>query len=185
MLDYLSGYSRDSFFKLMTLSLLVVVAAAVSYVIWPQSKTYFSAVADYKSLQSVLSGEQNHEAEIAIAMANVRRLRQELHGDMANLPEQQLEAHIMGQLQELSWLHNIELSGVRPRPGRKIDRFNEVLFEVNLSGGYFDIFNMLIDMDQRLGFVVIENFRINPQAGKGQQQYLSVSMTVATYQVRR
>ncbi len=75
------------------------------------------------------------------------------------------------------------LSGVQPKKGKKIDQFREMLFRVTLRGDYFDIYDLLSDFQNGLGFVVVKKFSLTPYKGRDQDSSLRVQMTIASYRV--
>jgi hypothetical protein len=111
----------------------------------------------------------------------VEILSRTLHGDMANLPDKQLEAFIIERLQEISWRNQVELVSVKPRRGQVVPLFREVLFDVEITGDYFDLFAWLQSLAKELGFVVVKQYVIRPIDSDKESPRLSVNLTIVSY----
>ena len=94
--------------------------------------------------------------------AQVAKLSRELHGDMASLPERQMESFVIGRLQKVSWTTDVELISVEPGRGSQVQNFRESLFEVKLNAHYHDFFAWLQIVNDELGYVVVKKFDIRP-----------------------
>lgn len=160
---------------------LVVAVAMISYLLWPQFKAYRAAVESRDSLQSVVAND-NRLLETLSALRNeVRTLRQSLHGDLAALPTKEMQGYIIGRLQGISWRNSVEFLGMQPREGEPIEKFQEILFEVQLLGDYFDLYSWLRDASKELGFVVIKQYQMAPVNPEAENTRLGVKMTMAVY----
>jgi Tfp pilus assembly protein PilO len=160
---------------------LVVATALFSYLLWPQFKAYRTALESRDSLQSVVAND-NKLLETLNALRNeVRNLRQSLHGDLAALPTKEMQGYIIGRLQGISWRNKVEFLGMQPRVGEPIEKFQEILFDVQLLGDYFDLYNWLRDASKELGFVVIKQYQMAPVSHEPEDLRLGVKMTMAVY----
>ncbi len=160
---------------------LVLAAALFSYLLWPQFKAYRAAAESRDSLQSVVEND-NRLLETLSALRNeVRTLRQSLHGDLAALPTKEMQGYIIGRLQGISWRNKVEFLGMQPREGEAIEKFQEILFDVQLLGDYFDLYNWLRDASKELGFVVIKQYPMAPVTPEDENTRLGVKMTMAVY----
>ena len=65
--------------------------------------------------------------------------------------------------------------------GETISHFREILFDVDLSGDYFDIYNLLSDFEKTLGFIVINDFHVRPDSRNRNTDELHVKLTLASY----
>lgn len=160
---------------------LVVAVAMFSYLLWPQFKAYRSAADSRNSLQNVVANDNKLIHTLASLRAEVRSLRQQLHGDLAALPAKEMQGYIIGRLQGISWRNNIEFLGLQPRQGEPIENFQEILFDVQLLGDYFDLYNWIRDASQELGFLVVKQFQMAPVNPEGDNALLGVKMTMAVY----
>lgn len=160
--------------------LLVCVLLASSLVI-PQFKDFRAIIKAETLLQSSASSGEEMTALFASTNQNIEQLEQALHGEMANLPVQQLESFIIGKLQKISWQNRLELVSVRPGKGDKVQNFKEILFDVELRGKYFNFFSWLQTLSKDLGFVVIKTFDIQPRENNEADPDLTVRLTMVSY----
>ena len=72
---------------------------------------------------------------------------------------------------------------VRPAKGSTIQALEEILFEVEVAGDYFDLYAWLQDLDNKLGFVVIKNFNIRPLSTVLNNPRLIAKLTIVSYRV--
>ena len=166
---------------LMGAAVLLIITALFSYGIWPKMKDYHALDHSRTVLQKVMESSSAFDVEITRIRDDQDSLEQRLHGDTVNLPEKQLEAFIIGRLQNISWRNNIQLLGVKPGRGTKVHIFDEVPFEVELSGDYFDLFNWLQNLGEDLGFVVVKHFTIRPLDQKEMNPRLTAKLTIVSY----
>ena len=166
---------------LMVSTALLVAAALASYVIVPEIKDYRKSLNALTVLEKVTASGDSLEQEMTALRSDVERLTRELHGDMVNLPENQLESFVIGRLQGISWRNNIELLGVTPGKGGMVQIFEETLFDVEVAGDYFDLYAWLQELGNELGFVVVKKFNIRPlDAGKTPPR-LNARLTIVSY----
>ncbi len=165
----------------MLASVLLISAALFSYVIWPEIKDYRDSVKTRTVLTRVDESNVTLDVELASLGSEVASLQQQLLGDTASLPENQLEAFIIGRLQGISWRNDIQLLSVKPGRGGRVHIFQEMLFDVEISGDYFDLFNWLQEMGEELGFVVVKHFTIRPLDQKDTNPRLTAKLTIVSY----
>ena len=162
---------------------VLLVAVCFAYVILPALKSYRQALTSMRVIESVVVNEQSMETELERLAAEVAALDRELHGDTANLAENQLEAFVVGRLQSISWRNGVELLSVEPRIGDTIQMFRESLFEIRLSGDYFALFAWLNNVRDELGFVVIKEYEMRPTEDVARDPTLEARLVVASYRV--
>ena len=166
---------------LMVAVTLLVIAALGSYVIWPEVRGYRQSLSTLAVLEEVTAHGDSLEQEMAVLEGSVDALDRQLHGDMANLPDNQMEAFIIGRLQGISWRNHVELLRVTPGNGSVVRVFEEVLFDVSVSGDYFDLFNWLQDLGDELGFVVVKQFDLQPATARDSGEQLKANFTIVSY----
>jgi len=115
----------------------------------------------------------------------VAEVSRRLHGDMADLPMEQMESYIIGRLQKISWQTGLELISVRPTEGKTVQIFREILFEVEVVGRYTEFFDWLQTLTRELGFVVIKGYEMMPLDQKLSDPELRVQLTMASYRVEQ
>ena len=87
----------------------------------------------------------------------------------------------MGKLQQVSWNHQIELSGVTPREGDEIDIFQGFVFEIQMVARFFDLVNWLGEIQHDLGFAVLESFTLTADTQDEPDPKLNVRVTITSY----
>ncbi len=151
---------------MMLIGLVLLVAAVeVTYLLWPQVKTYRELSSSHALLQQAATSSDSLEAQLAKIDDEVQDLSRRLHGDMARLPAKQMESFVIGRLQKVSWATDVELLSVLPGSGRQVQNFRESLFEVKLRAGYHDFFEWLQTVNDELGYIVVKKFEIRPDQG--------------------
>jgi type II secretory pathway component PulM len=161
----------------------LLIVALFSYVLLPQIRAYRKEVAIVRVLEQAGSSAGEVTAELERLTTEVAALEKRLYGDMGNLPDNQLESFVVGRLQAISWLNNVELLGVEPRAGETLQSFEESLFQVELSGNYADLFNWLEALKKELGFIVIKEYEMRPVENVASNPELAARLTVASYRV--
>jgi Tfp pilus assembly protein PilO len=182
MQSYLARLDNRSFLLALLGLLVLVTAAAFSYLVWPQIKAYGAELHTRETLREVIDNGDALEHELATLKAQVEELKRRLHGDMANLPIKQMEAYIIGRLQAMSWRHDVELSSIQPGAGQSVEMFREILFDVALSGHYFNLVSWLKDLGNELGFVVIKEYEMKPLGRETEgEPRLALDLTIVSY----
>jgi Tfp pilus assembly protein PilO len=162
---------------------VLVLAAVVSYGFWPKYQELRALQENRDVMAQVTATQVSAESEIARMKEEVEALRHRLQGDMANLPVRQMEAFIIGRLQNISWRNEITLVGVEPAIGESVEMYREVLFRVELSGDYFALLDWLADVSAELGFVVIKEYQLSVADVDPQHPVLTTKLLLAAYRV--
>ena len=185
MQSYMAQIESRNLKIILGLLVFVIVAALHSFLIWPNFKEYRQLKQSHHLLQSAVSNDSNLQQDLDKITAQVQALKKRLHGDMANLPQKQFESYIIGQLQSIAWNNGVELIGVKPKKGERVDQFREILFDIDIRGDYFHIFDLLSEVGDTLGFVVIKRCSMKPDnATKGSgSPSLQVKVTIASYRI--
>ena len=166
---------------LMIAAVLLVATALGTYVIWPEVKQYRSSLATRDVLQQITNSGESLDTQIDTIKKEVESLGHELHGDLAKMPDNQMEAFIIGRLQGISWRNNVELQSVRPGKGKIIKVFEEIVFNVKITGEYPDLYAWVQNLGEELGFVVIKNFSIKPLDTNEAEPRLIADLTIVSY----
>ncbi len=165
--------------------LAVIVTATLSlYVIKPQWERYQAALASHELLSEFAGEDPSGQRALDALGGEVRRLQTLLEGDSANLPSQEIEAFVIGRLQTISWRHGLDLVAVEPTKGETTDDYQELLFQVEISGDYFGLNSWLSDLSTELGFVVIREYQISIHGGDDALPILRTRMLLASYRMR-
>ncbi|MCR9277775.1 MAG: type 4a pilus biogenesis protein PilO [Pseudomonadaceae bacterium] len=165
--------------------LTILIAAALAlYVIKPQWERYQAALAKHELLSEFANEDTSGQRALDALGAEVARLQTLLEGDSANLPSQEIEAFVIGRLQTISWRHGLDLIAVEPAKGEVTDEYQELLFQVEISGDYFGLNSWLNDLSAELGFVVIREYQISINGGDDALPILRTQMLLASYRMR-
>ncbi len=178
--EYIGKLERREFALALALASALIVIPLLVFALLPGQRQQSALQADLSTLKQSMQVRQISEADIALAEKSVADVGRKLHGDMANLPVKELEAHIIGRLQSVSWRNNIRLEAIQPGKGEVVDNFEEMRFSVSLTGRYFDLYRWLRDIDKELGFVLIKSYRMEPAGGRSGSE-LDAKLTLASY----
>jgi Tfp pilus assembly protein PilO len=181
MFNVISRYDRKELAIIITLIFFAMSALAFTYAVFPSVKTYRATTKIETTLSKVVENGDLLDNQLSQLGKDVASLERRIHGDMASLPEKEIESYVIGKLQRLSWQNNVQLIGIEPSVGETIESFRELLFRVNLSGDYHDMYQWLQDVSDELGFVLIKQYEMRPIDGTSRQPNLSVKLTMATY----
>ncbi len=169
---------------LIALTVALLIAAQMMYLLWPQFKHYQQLASNYQLLEQASNNSQGLQQALQDSAQEVKDLSYRLHGDMAGLPEKQMEAFIIGHLQKVSWNTEVELASVIPGQGRKVQMFQEALFDVTLNGTYHNLFNWLQAINKELGFIVVKKFDIQAAASDLEKNpKLQITLTLVSYRL--
>jgi Tfp pilus assembly protein PilO len=160
-------------------ALCMLVALLSTHAVRPQLKAWRTAVAAEAGLRT----KQEPALEPALAQEGdaIAELGRRLHDEMADVPARELEAVVVGRLQSVSLRHNVELLSVRPGRGEQVEMFEEMLFSVELSGRYADLYAWLEELRSELGFAVIRDFTVQRTNDDGDTPALRAALTLASY----
>lgn len=185
MFTILNRFDRKELALILTLGVFAITSLLFTYLALPKVKVYRDIAKTESTLSKVVESGGLLDNQIVQLRGDIESLQRRLHGDMASLPEKQIEAHVIGKLQKLSWQNNVQLVGVEPSAGATIESFHEILFRVNLAGDYFDMYKWLQDVSNELGFVLIKQYEMNPMNDASEGPRLSVKLDMATYRALR
>lgn len=161
--------------------LLLFAAALVSYGLWPELVKYHQSQQTLNTFGQTLQSGNSIGDEIEKTESDITQLNRNLHGDLGDLPESQMGAYLIGRLQEISWRNHIRLLGVRPGTGSNLGNLEEVPFNVEVSGDYFDLYTWAQDLAKDLGFLAISHFNISPLNSADGSSDVKASFTIVSY----
>lgn len=181
MQDVLKKISlRELRLLLLGLGAVVVVALTVSLLV-PEIKKLIAAQKNVDVLRAASQDSAELEQHMQEQSRQIEELRFRLYGDMADLPLKQVEAYIIGRLQEISWGTQVDLVSVQPVAGERVQIFQEMLFNVELVGRYDDLYRWLWDVRNELGYVVIKEYGLTRQNADDDDPLLLASLSLASY----
>ena len=159
----------------------VLTAVTVAGALLPKVKAARAATNEVGVLEEAAQDGAELERHLEEQHARIAELQYQLHGDMANLPVQQIEAYIIGQLQRVSWNNNVELVSVEPSTGERVQIFQEMLFNVELAGEYDDLYRWLWEARNDLGYVVVKEYSLSRQDDSDDEPQLVADLSLASY----
>ncbi len=162
-------------------AVVLLAVACFMYLVLPMVKANGQQQKLLGSLQHVEVSGQGLATQLTEVRQRVSDLERELHGDMINLPAKEMEAYIIGRLQTISWRNEIQLVAVEPLSGGNFDPFQEILFKIELTGDYHDLYQWLTDAGRELGFVVVKEYAMQPLQTDENIPNLSATLTMASY----
>ena len=174
-------FDRREFFLILSIVVLSVTALSFTFLVLPPLKTYLQVSKSEASLSNAFVGGAELNSQLNQYRQDIELLERRLHGDMASLPEKEIEAHIVGRLQQISWQNDIQLIGVEPSAGDTVETFHEILFRVTLAGDYLDLYQWLLEVGDELGFVLIKQYEMQTLNDVARNPLLSVQLTMSTY----
>jgi Tfp pilus assembly protein PilO len=174
-------FGRREFLLILSMAVLSVTALLFTFLVLPPLKTYLQISKTESSLSNVVIDGQELNSQLDQFRQDIELLERRLHGDMASLPEKEIEAHIVGKLQQISWQNNIQLIGVEPSAGDTVESFHEILFRVTLAGDYPDLYQWVREVGDELGFVLIKQYEMQTLDDVAKNPLLSVKLTMSTY----
>jgi type II secretory pathway component PulM len=169
------------FYLVLGGGLLLISAAIASAVVLPQYKRLRSAQAVFATAAPLADNTAVLAGQLEDRDARIVALSTTLHGDRARLPAREMEAFVIDRLQTNAWRHNVALHSVTPRAGETIENFQELIFELTLTGHYHDLYRWLRQLHADLGFVVIKELRLSPSARELVDPVLEAQVTLASY----
>ena len=171
---------RTFVFSIVGVISIVIISLSI-YGLKPQLKEYTVLNSGLMKLERIVNNDNNVAGNINKLSQEIELVKHKIKGGMVDLPEKEMEAYILGVLQNISWNHNVKLVGVKPSQGSEIHIFQEMLFDVKLSGDYFDLYQWFLALRKDLGFIVIKNMNMNPIREQSNEVPLLMNLTIATY----
>ena len=181
MSQLLNQINQKTLFLMLLGFTLLMLATSSVYGILPQVKEMKSGLLKRTELQELVENKDHLDVQKVSLVESINKLKRDLRGDMANLPEKKIEAFIIGELQNISWSYEIDLIGVKPVKGSEIQMFQEILFKVQLSGDYFDLYSWLQKLRSQLGFIVIKDLELSSLNNNDVDSLLLMKLTIASY----
>lgn len=147
---------------------LIVLALLASYLY-----VLKAPIAEYRKLGassaagSVALGSdpQTRTAQIEELSRELQRVRAELYGTAARVPLRQIESFVIDSLDRISGRHAVELLSVKPGEASAVLMFEELPYDVQALGRYFDLYEWLREVETELRPMAIKQFSMKPDTG--------------------
>ncbi len=159
----------------------IVIAALVMGSVMPRSKAFQTASETVATLRSAAIDGTELDRHLQEEAQKIEELRFRLYGDMANLPVKQVEAYIIGRLQEISWGTSVDLVSVQPAMGEQVQIFQEILFNVEAVGHYQNLYEWLWEVRNELGYVVVNEYKLRRKDDDDEEPLLLAELSLASY----
>ena len=171
---------RELRLVILGIGAIAVVALAAS-MLTPKVKMLTAAKQEVELLRAAAVNSSELERHLQEENQRIEDLRYRLYGDMADLPIKQVEAYIIGRLQEISWGTGVDLLSVQPAAGERVQIFQEMLFNIELVGEYDELYRWLWDVRNELGYVVIKEYSLTRRDDDDEEPVLSANLSLASY----
>lgn len=185
MADVLDKLGMRELRLLLGGAVVIVVTLLVFSLLVPRAKALVAAYDAVDVLRAASEDGEALEQRLAAWNERIEALEYRLYGDMASLPVRQVEAYIIGRLQEISWSADVDLVGVEPALGRELQIYQELLFNVELVGGYEDLYRWLWDVRNELGYVVVQDYSLTRRDDTDDDPALTARLSLASYRAVR
>ena len=159
----------------------VSATAMMLYVVKPQYQRFDESSASYEMLNGQIDDQAQLQRAIDDQRKKIQDMQLQLHGEAGDMPVNEMEAYLVGRLQELAWESGIELAGVRPGPAKRIMEFEELSFKVEVSGEYRDLYDWLNRIGDKLGFMLVSSYEISVVNRKSIETPLKANVTIVFY----
>ena len=181
MLASLQQLDPRSLRLILTLVWALLAAALLMYALKPQFLSYRQGVASRHLLENRVGDEGQLNHEIASVRLGIDALRLKLQGDVEDVPLNQMESHLIGRLQGVSWAANVELVGVKPGHATPVLGFEEMAFEVEVRAEYQALYAWLRELAEKLGFILVKRYDIAPVGANKDADQLRMQLTMVFY----
>lgn len=160
---------------------LILSAAVVVGLFVPKVKQFSAATQEVSVLEEAKANSPNLEVHLQERHSRIEELKFQLNGDITNLPFKQVESYVLGRLQKISWRNDVELISVEPAAGQQVQIFRELLFNIQISGEYDDIYRWLWDAKNELGFTVVKEYSMSRRDNIDDHPRLLAEVSLASY----
>lgn len=167
----------------MGLAALLLVALMISYSVKPQYQQLAHNRDSLELLQNRMDDQHQLQRMIDQTRSDIVDIHHRISGESGSLQLSEMESYLIGRLQALSWESDIQLIGVRPGSSKRVIQFDEISFEVNVIGRYLDLYDWLNRLNDKLGFVLVTKYRIQPTTRRVDSDMLSMDLTLVFYRV--
>ena len=110
MVISLNRFDRKEMFLILTLSVFSATALLFTFLVLPKVKIYIAITKTESNLSEVVDNGDQLDSQLEQLGSDIDLLQRRLHGDMASLPEKEIEAHVVGKLQQISCRMTYSLS---------------------------------------------------------------------------
>lgn len=180
MFKTLQQHVQPRMFAILLISLLLLTGVAgYLYVLKKPVKALGQSRQTLQLLETEVHTGVSLQNQIETFEARVQQLDTRLRGTGQRLPESQMSAFVIGQLDSIAERHAVRLISVKPGSTERIFTFRELPFNVELEGSYLNLYQWLYQVEKQLGPIVIKQYEINAVANSAQRH---MRLVIAAYQ---
>lgn len=162
-------------------AVFLIVTSLVAFVGKPLYAKFQESGAELEGLRSLANAPVDDG--LALLEQDVEKLRTVLEGDLKNLPERQLESHMVSAFQSASWQHDVNLITIEPVPAPVELPYQELTFRLELAGTYTNLDNWVQSVHTQLGYVVFNEYVLKVKT-PGPEPELSARIVLSAYRMR-
>ncbi len=118
------------------------------------------------------------DRQIGRIQNEIEGLKTRLYGKGSELSPSQMVPYVIGELDRLSGPHQVQLISVKPGSVVRVLMFEEVPFDIEVTGKYFDLFSWLQRVEVELRPMVVKQIKLAPL---GRQDSLKMKLRVVSY----
>ena len=153
------------------------------YVVGPSLQRYGQLEGERSQLKADLKahGDAANPTTLAVINQEVIELRDRFQGGSAGVPLQEIESYVIDALHRVSVHHDVSLQGVRPEESEPVLAFEELPYEIDVTGDYFSLFAWFQEVEAELRPMVVKRFEISRSA---RSEPIRLHMRLVAYRSR-
>ncbi len=153
------------------------------YVVGPSLERYGEISREHSQVMAELQAHGNvaDPRALTVLKKDLTDLRNRLQGGSAAVPLQELESYAIDALHRVSVHHDVSLQGVTPEESEPVLAFDELPYEVDVTGDYFSLFAWLQEVETELRPMVVKRFQISRSA---RSEPIRLRMRLVAYRSR-
>ncbi len=159
----------------------LLILAAYLYVFKAPLKQYIDLSKTHQMLSENAQRVDTLPQQIRALEQQVSQLTRQIHGKAPPLPTNQLIAHMIGELGRLAAQHQLDLLSVQPGETYEVRMFKALPFDLQVEGKYSALYAWLIDVEQYLGPLIVDHFRLEP---KDDAERILMQLKLSSYRVQ-
>ena len=184
MLDRLVRLVRPEAMSLAALGLVALGTIAAYVYVLKQPLTEYRGLLRHRAGASIGLRTEGEEPA-AVALVSLRReveeLQQRLYGGPSSVPLREMESYVIQTLDRISARHRVELVGVRPLAIGEVLMFDELPYEVEVTGSYMRLWDWLRDMEADLRPMVVNSYELERRTNATS---VSLKLRLVAYRAR-
>ncbi len=170
----------EGWIALMAAVAVLTVLAVYLYLLKPSVSRYreLAGIWSPVALESAQDNAASNERRMEELEAEIEALRGRLYGRTSTLPLEQMESHVIAQLDAISRRQRVQLVSVTPGAIGQVLMFDELPYDVDVRGDYFALFDWLRAVEDELRPMVVKRFQLAEDA---RTQRISMTLRLVSY----